>query len=985
MAGYGDRDKLVFRGFAGIDPRRSGLFPGAYVPQELIERGLLLDAKNCRFSQGRAYWHRNQLKLFMPGRVSTAADQSTVSTFSRTSNVVTCTTAAKHGMVAGNGVRISGSGVLALDGTYEIIAAPTDSTFTFTSAGADFVTTPVTSCLARPEWAAFVAPFVNETYDQLLVISNLGRCYFADVGWSDTPAQWTYGYGIFSGDTWYLANNDLTGATYDGSTLVLTDGIPTPPGFAYMNSDLFMCGGVAPGYNYGWPTCFWDGTQLTAVGLRTPLSVPTATADASGAGNLLAEGRYSYQVVHSNWRFDSLPGPIVDVDVEGAAATAYVEPKTATTPPNHLDTLTIDGIVYRFTDLATVQAGGFQQMPYDVICGWSTDAATDVKVTYRVLQATLKNGHTENASGVASIYTPAHPTVTAEWAYATAGATRVTLTARTTGSAGNSIALAESTSDARIHKSGTALSGGVSTCHIDLASIPLGSSVVTRRKIYRAYTSSLAEGDRGTDFQFVATLNDNTTTSYVDNTPQENLGETIAFDHAQPPRGGMLCQHRDRLWMGEIATTSQSYMTGPTIKDPGGAVRLSNVSTIETTVAHGLQLGDEILIYGVDDTTFNGKFRVASIVSTTKFTVANPGSNGTSDGGLVVGDMEFSGLENVLFYSQVAEPWYWPAENRIEVGSSAPILGLASWHDQLVVLKEDSVWLLTGYGESEFRLTQVPGARGLIGKHFAVSPYGILWAGHGGWELFDGQQVREIIRYSEFSAYTYEIQDIGPPVPPQSYLGEIEGPAVTWHSGRFYMMAGSNEYCLCWSPETDTWELRHMPVSRIGLRSWNYGTYHSHIMTVLQWATPATLAMGQEYLTIVDSEYMPNNAPNGHYGDSEGTSTSDFFGNVRIELPPIVAEPGEMVNPLDVWVSGQWTVPQTGGLPDTTNDLHLYVSKGENEAWTDLGVVTQNSRMGIPAGYACPRLRLLLSGVRVQNFALQAVTVEYQRRTARGA
>src|SRR5258706_3251913 len=64
-----------------------------------------------------------------------------------------------------------------------------------------------------------------------------------------------------------------------------------------------------------------------------------------------------------------------------------------------------------------------------------------------------------------------------------------------------------------------------------------------------------------------------------------------------------------------------------------GAVRNNNVVTFSTTVAHGFRAGTPITISGVAVSGFNGSFYVASIPSTTTFTVSQAGPNQTSGGG----------------------------------------------------------------------------------------------------------------------------------------------------------------------------------------------------------------------------------------------------------------------------------------------------------------------------------------------------------------
>jgi 6-phosphogluconolactonase (cycloisomerase 2 family) len=67
-----------------------------------------------------------------------------------------------------------------------------------------------------------------------------------------------------------------------------------------------------------------------------------------------------------------------------------------------------------------------------------------------------------------------------------------------------------------------------------------------------------------------------------------------------------------------------------------GAARLSGVTTITTSKPHGLTVGEKFTIGGVSDTSFNGNFVVATVVSPTVFTYAQATlPNKTSGGGSV--------------------------------------------------------------------------------------------------------------------------------------------------------------------------------------------------------------------------------------------------------------------------------------------------------------------------------------------------------------
>jgi hypothetical protein len=66
---------------------------------------------------------------------------------------------------------------------------------------------------------------------------------------------------------------------------------------------------------------------------------------------------------------------------------------------------------------------------------------------------------------------------------------------------------------------------------------------------------------------------------------------------------------------------------------PTGAVRASNVVTIKTTAVHGAAVGDEATIAGVTDASFNGRFYIASVPTTTTFTYAQTAADATSGAG----------------------------------------------------------------------------------------------------------------------------------------------------------------------------------------------------------------------------------------------------------------------------------------------------------------------------------------------------------------
>lgn len=77
---------------------------------------------------------------------------------------------------------------------------------------------------------------------------------------------------------------------------------------------------------------------------------------------------------------------------------------------------------------------------------------------------------------------------------------------------------------------------------IELTNIPVSASArVTQRKLYRTI------GD-GTTFKLLTTINDNTTTTYSDNTPDSGLGADLEEDNDAPPTSAYVISHKNRMW-----------------------------------------------------------------------------------------------------------------------------------------------------------------------------------------------------------------------------------------------------------------------------------------------------------------------------------------------------------------------------------------------------------------------------------------------------
>jgi hypothetical protein len=117
----------------------------------------------------------------------------------------------------------------------------------------------------------------------------------------------------------------------------------------------------------------------------------------------------------------------------------------------------------------------------------------------------------------------------------------------------------------------------------------------------------------------------------------------------------------------QITYTPQS-VTKTIAASPGGAVRVSNVTTYTTTTAHGLSgAGNGVLMSGVSSvggTEFNGARITVTTPTTTTFTVSDPGVNDTGGGGTMKSG---GGVDAVIFTG----PWN-PASGSIFNAVTAP-------------------------------------------------------------------------------------------------------------------------------------------------------------------------------------------------------------------------------------------------------------------------------------------------------------------------
>jgi hypothetical protein len=86
----------------------------------------------------------------------------------------------------------------------------------------------------------------------------------------------------------------------------------------------------------------------------------------------------------------------------------------------------------------------------------------------------------------------------------------------------------------------------VTSAQISLTCLPIApqSWGVSSRQLYRTVTS-------GATFLRVTTINDNTTTTYLDNTADASLGTAAPSEKGVPPKYSTIIYHQNRLWMND--------------------------------------------------------------------------------------------------------------------------------------------------------------------------------------------------------------------------------------------------------------------------------------------------------------------------------------------------------------------------------------------------------------------------------------------------
>lgn len=763
-----------------------------------------------------------------------------------------------------------------------------------------------------------LAEYRTDAANQLLAFCSDGTAHFLTTDWPNAvETPWTYGYRLFEGIAW-------TQVTGNGTSYLNTSGI----------ADVVQAGDalvIAPGENQ--PILRWDGQTLTVMGLDAPPSAPTL--DSVSATGSLASGTYSYYYTYydPDTGYESMPSPILDVTVstdgskialsdisdygDGYWKRLYRGYTTDTSdnaraedfylvttlPPGSADSSTEDLTTWTEVDVegrltvssSQVTATGLER---DDTCYLYSDetSISDFEYRFRFSISSIQYGHASvlmavtDTVGLYSAWTNA--------LYLWVGSRDnddliyLTLTEETpTSTTGKKLAGwldVSTTYYVRFIRSGTAAQVMVYTTS-DYSGEPVISGTITcsttaYRYLYVATPRSYSSTETAT--YTVGDLNLAVTTSFTDNTPEYALGENIAFDHALPPRGSLLCWHKERLFIAGSTEGSRSY------------------------------------------------------------------------------DGYDSGYwENCLFYSELDEPFYYPGTNLLVIGDDAPIVGLCSFGDYLVVLKTNSVWAVRGWSDDDMRVDLITAQVGCVGA-YGSSPVGVLWQAADGYYYWDGAQMQKLLSVDNDSPWG---------LPDSS----IKASRIAYHGGRFYILqdGGWLEY----EPARGVWCFRTADYEeRAGIRSYDHGSYQSHALVIMKWAS------GGDYeITVLDAGAV------FQHGSDAGTNYSDYHAPIQVTLGPLEAPPGHKIIPVEVALDCTYTAhADEAKRPKLfiNTDAAYSDTEGDNAWQTTPNAPVAGQVIGIPPSYeygssdrtnVASRWYVQIAGDFGQDFELHGITIGY--------
>lgn len=775
--------------------------------------------------------------------------------------------------------------------------------------------------------------FVTDDYNQLLAFvddGGTGKLYVLDdLDWSDvTPSQWTYGYELFSAKSWSEVTTESEAVDLLGGAVAAV---------VQVRNELFI---LVDGDTEG---LVWDGETLRTVGIDAPSE--TNTISTSTGGGDLPSGTYSYYFTfydpETGW--ESMPSPIADIHATGDGNSFTLSDITGDYQKKLYRAYTSDtGDDARgadFQHLTTLPAGSATASAEDLTAWTEVDTPGVLTVAANELEATNVDEDDE-----AYLYSDEGADNIVDFEY------RFSFTVTSMDDEADVVLMGVSgdldravnwtdglgvraTRDTDYSGSSYQLfidnyeSAGLSICGIE-----------TEETYYVVF------GRQGTNiYARVYTNSDYSGEPYAERTLKTNFDTTYQYVYLMNPYGTTTAKGTYQITdvvlekATEFVDNVPAYALGPEIA-------FDHARPPYGTILH--HHGDRLFMAG-----------------------CTAGSPDYSEDPL---DAGYYG--NALFYTPLAEPTYWPGDNFAAVGDHSRIVALASWRSQLLIFKETSTWVLTGYAQEQFRLEQLePNVGGLSAEAVASGPQGVLWAARDGLWFYDGSSINRVVPFGERSPWSAD--DVH---------------SITYHVNRFYVR-GPDDTLAVYHPERNAWTRMAWhdtdgDEDTVPLRTHNEGTDQAHIIARCAWDSS-----GDQEITVLH----PVASIANH--DGEGTSHSDLYAPVMLTLRLVGAPPGYEILPQAIWVVGAWDEHDTTSYRPKLylNDDAGYSATAGDNAWETTPECPQGGDViGVPNGYeynssartnAARRWYVQIEGEWAKDFRLESVRVEYRLRTARGA
>lgn len=289
-----------------------------------------------------------------------------------------------------------------------------------------------------------------------------------------------------------------------------------------------------------------------------------------------------------------------------------------------------------------------------------------------------------------------------------------------------------------------------------------------------------------------------------------------------------------------------------------------------TSAGHGLVTGDEVFIYNTDSTpAIQGSYTITVIdANTFSVPVETFGAGTTGNWFLVNSESDNEVKPNRVYYSKTGQPEAVPIVNFLDIGpQDSEILRIIALRDNLMVLKEDGIYLITGSTAPNFGARLIDGSTNIIAadtaavlnnRIYCLSSDGVVTITEGGVSIISRPIEDRILNVTR-SSFNFEFNSFG----------------LAYESDRSYLL---------WLPtlEEDT----------VATQAYRYNTF---TRTWTRWTTGATCGVVNEE---VDKLYIGPSDRNYIYQERKNGDRTDYADrNFTIQIPANSITNGTVITP----------------------------------------------------------------------------------------